>query len=297
MNRTALTEAVTPLIEKGKYKDALKALSDYVKEKDDYLQNDLLLQTSAFNRNERDHLNGLLSKSDYDISQSRLAYNLTQIIQKLPKEGNEVDIEMPEVKDTRNAITTASRKKKILFLSANPKGTDTLRLGDELRKIKDGLAAATKRGDFELESEPAVKILTITKAMDVHKPQIVHFSGHGIEKGLAVQNDAGETHIFPTKGLDRLFRLFKRHVQCVVLNACYSKEQAEAISQHGIYVIGMSEKIGDDAATNFAIGFYQSLGEGNPYEFAFEIALVNISGNEAYADTPEMWYNGEKLDL
>ena len=62
MNRTALTEAVTPLIEKGKYKDALKALSDYVKEKDDYLQNDLLLQTSAFNRNERDHLNGLLSR-------------------------------------------------------------------------------------------------------------------------------------------------------------------------------------------------------------------------------------------
>ncbi|MBK8567358.1 MAG: hypothetical protein IPN76_29575 [Saprospiraceae bacterium] len=79
------------------------------------------------------------------------------------------------------------------------------------------------------------------------------------------------------------------------MNACYSRIQAQEISAHGIYVIGMNKAIGDKAAIDFAVGFYQSLGEGNTFEFAYEIAMVNISPNLTDANTPEIWFNGNKI--
>lgn len=302
MNKTEITQAVKSLIEENKLKEALKSLSGYAKGIDGDLENDLLLQTSAFNRNEKDRGRGLLSKEDYTMGISKLNYNLTQIIERLPEEGNDVKIS----KSNPNAaslsvsreVEVANNTHKILFLAASPEGTTMLNLGKELREIKDQLSASTYRDKFDLESETAVKIRTITKAMQVHKPEIVHFSGHGSgESGLVVENDAGEAEFFPTEGINRLFRLFKKDVKCVVLNACYAAEQAELISQHGIYVIGMNDTVEDKAAIDFATGFYQSLGEGNDYEFAFQIALVNISSNLEDADTPELWYDGKKLDL
>jgi hypothetical protein len=202
----------------------------------------------------------------------------------------------PVVPDQPSSPTLSVRK--ILFLSANPKRQEQLRLGEELRKVKDSLALSTFRDQFKLESESAVKISTITKAMQIQKPEIVHFAAHGTKyEGIVVEDDLGGVVLFPVAGLDRLFRSFKDTVKCVVLNACHSKEQAEAISKHGIYVVGMNKAIKDSAAIDFATGFYQSLGEGKEYEFAFNMALVNNSANLKDADTPELWLNGNKLDI
>ena len=286
MKKQEILDLVKKLIAESKLKEVLENLSSYVKDKDRYLENDLLLQTASFNRNQRDYNNSLISRSDYIIAVSRLNYAITQIIDRLPNEGN----------NTKNK--TAKKTRKILFLSANPKDTGQLRLGEELRKIKDSLAASTERDQFHLESESAVQIPTITKAMQTQHPEIVHFSGHGTgEEGIVVENASGKTVLFPTNGLNRLFNRFKDTVKCVVLNACFSKEQAKAISNHGIYVVGMNKDVEDKAAIDFALGFYQSLGEGNDFEFAFDMALVNNSANLSDANTPELWINSTNVDI
>ena len=60
-----------------------------------------------------------------------------------------------------------------------------------------------------------------------------------------------------------MFKLFARKgVECVVLNACYSEVQAEAIHQHINHVIGMNRAIGDKAAINFTVAFYDGLAAG-----------------------------------
>jgi len=302
MNKAEITQAVKPLIAEDRLKEALKCLSDYAQGIDGDVENDLLLQTSAFNRNEKERGRGLITKEDYTMGISKLNYSLTQIIERLPEEGNDVEVSVSNPNaaslSVSREIEAVNNTHKILFLAANPEDRTRLNLGKELREIKEQLSASTYRDKFDLESETAVKISTITKAMQVHKPQIVHFSGHGSgEQGLAVENDAGETELFPTKGVDRLFKLFKKDVKCVVLNACFSEEQAKPISEHGIYVVGMNEAIGDKAAIDFATGFYQSLGEGYDYEFAFQIALVNTSSNLKDSDTPEIWHDGKKLDI
>jgi len=194
-----------------------------------------------------------------------------------------------------NAVETASTKTKILFLTANPRDQQSLRLEGELRKVLDTLSGATYKNSLDYKIEPAVRIDIITKAMQTEKPEIVHFSGHGCVEGLAVEDDSGYSDLFPIEGLDKMFGLFKKTIKCVILNACDSKELAKIISKHGIHVVGMNDEIGDEAARKFAVGFYQGLGEGNTYEFAFKMGMIHISNEYDDANTPELWFNGERI--
>ena len=64
-------------------------------------------------------------------------------------------------------------------------------------------------------------------------------------------------------------------MECILLNACYSLEQAEAICQHIPYVIGMSQALGKDAALEFAVGFYDAIGAGRSIEEAFKLGCIS----------------------
>lgn len=290
MKKDKIEQAVQILIAEGKIYEALEYLSNYVKNIDRYLENDLLLQMAFYNRNQRDFQNNLISKADHDMAIAKINYAIVQIVEKLPANGN--DVECGKIEN----IHETDPVRKILFLTANPKDSTPLRLEEELRKVKDELSKTTARDSFKLISESAVKVSTITLAMQKHNPEILHFSGHGTgSDGIVVEDENGNKQLLPTNALDRMFKLFKEQVKCVLLNACYSKEQAKVISKHGIYVIGMNDAIGDKAAIDFAVGFYQSLGEKNEFTFAYEIAMVNISPNFYDSDIPEMWFDGEKI--
>lgn len=180
-------------------------------------------------------------------------------------------------------------KKVILFLTANPAGTTKLDLDREAREVGEELQRAKKRDEFELEQKRAVRLQDLRRAMFDHKPYIVHFSGHGMPDGLILEND--KTRNFrPVKDGDAVedeqssavnaysnfFRLFANQVECVLLNACYSKPFAEAIGKHIKYVIGMKKAIGDEAAIQFAVGFYQAIGAGFSIEDAFESGKTAI---------------------
>ena len=87
---------------------------------------------------------------------------------------------------------------------------------------------------------------------------------------MVFENEKGEKDLVSTEALTDLFALFDNRVDCVVLNACYSEVQAEAIREHIKYVIGMKKEITDRAAIAFSIGFYRALGFGRSFEDAFE---------------------------
>lgn len=166
---------------------------------------------------------------------------------------------------------------KILILTANPKGTDSLSLGVEVRKIEEALQRARNRDRFEVIPRLAVRTIDLRRALLDHRPQIVHFSGHGAEKGLVLENDAGKIQLVSTEALARLFGAFEfGEIECVLLNACYSEVQAAAIHQYVDCVIGMHQPIGDRAAIQFAEGFYDALGAGSSYEEAHKVGCSAI---------------------
>ncbi len=76
-----------------------------------------------------------------------------------------------------------------------------------------------------------------------------------------------------------MFKLFAvKGVECVVLNACYSEVQTLAISQYIKYVVGMNTAIGDKAAINFAVAFYDALGAGEDVQFAYDLGCSQLVG-------------------
>ncbi|MBE8990049.1 CHAT domain-containing protein [Nostoc sp. LEGE 12450] len=192
----------------------------------------------------------------------------------------------------------SSALKSILLLAANPKGTEGLRLQEEEREIKERLRLAGY-GKTPINSTGATRTKDIQQAMLDFNPQIVHFSGHGAEQdGLVFEDVTGKANLVSSNALAGLFRLFSKRVECVVLNACGTKPQAEAIAQYVNYVVGMSRELGDRAAIDFAIGFYSALGAGESIEFAYELGCnaIQLGGIEEHL-TPVLYKKGELLQF
>ena len=168
--------------------------------------------------------------------------------------------------------------RNILFLAANPTDTARLRLDKEAREIEEALKRSNKRNQFGLIHKTAVRAQDLRRGLLDTLPQIVHFSGHGEEhNGIALEDDSGKTQIVSTEALAGLFALCSDHVECVILNACYSEEQADVIAKHIPYVIGMDQSISDDAAIMFATGFYDALGAGKTIEEAYSFGCNSIA--------------------
>lgn len=167
--------------------------------------------------------------------------------------------------------------KTILILAANPKNTPQLRLDQEIREIGNGLERAQKRDEYILRQKLAARPQDVRRAMLDYNPNIVHFCGHGSgDEGIAFEDENGQDLLVSTDALSGFFELFADKVECIVLNACYSEIQAEAIVKHIPYVIGMKKAIGDEAAIEFAVAFYDALGAGGSIEFAYKLACNAI---------------------
>jgi hypothetical protein len=175
--------------------------------------------------------------------------------------------------------------RKILILASNPNTTPKLRLDEEVREVQEGLQRSKHRDQFEIQSRWAVRLRDLRRALLDIEPQLVHFTGHGKEDGLLVEDELGMAVRISAKALAGLFELCSDQVECVILSACYSAPQATAISKHINYVIGMKEDIDDKAAIEFAVGFYDALGAGKSVEKAFKFGRNAIL--QIFPDLPE----------
>jgi hypothetical protein len=205
----------------------------------------------------------------------------------------------------------AVTKHRILFLAANPLGTSELALGKEARAIQEALERSGYRDHFELETRWAARPLDLLRELQRLKPTIVHFSGHGGVSplgtratgqapsrdvlatcdpsdneppgGLYFQGPDERPHMVTAEALQQTFGAVGSSVKLVVLNACYSDIQADALCAHVDCVIGMTGSIRDDAARTFAIGFYGGLGERESVVAAYKQGAAAI-GLEALHD-------------
>ena len=166
--------------------------------------------------------------------------------------------------------------KTILVLAANPRDTARLRLDQEVREISNGLRRSRMRDQFVLRQEWAPRPEDVRRAMLDYQPNIVHFCGHGGTEGIFFEDEQGRSELVDSETLADFFKLFADTVECVLLNACYSEEQAKAIARHIDYVIGMRAGISDEAAIEFAVAFYDALGAGRDIKFAYKLACNAI---------------------
>src|SRR5262249_5184091 len=145
----------------------------------------------------------------------------------------------------------------ILFLAANPLATDRLALDREARAIQVELERSGFRDSFELVTRWAAEPLDLLRELRRLRPTIVHYAGQSDSDGLYLQasNGTGVQVVSPA-ALKETFGAAGSSVKLVVLNACYTEQQAEALLVHVRCVVGVAGSISSDAARNFAIGFY-----------------------------------------
>ena len=172
-----------------------------------------------------------------------------------------------------SATTPAIIVRKILVLAASPADQSRLNLEKEVKEIDLALRLGKHREQFTLDQRWGVSRGDLQDVLLDIQPDIIHFCGHGTKtQGLILQNDQQQAQLVSTTALAKLFELVNQHVKpipCIVLNACYSKVQADTISPFIDYIVGMNQEIGDQAAINFSKGFYRSLSNGLSYDAAF----------------------------
>lgn len=165
---------------------------------------------------------------------------------------------------------------RILFLGSSPEGTVGLRLDQEVRDIDLALRQAEFRDQFDLRQQHAVRINDLQTALLRHRPQILHFSGHGQTDGLYLEDETGQPRKVQGSVVARILAVFKKQIRCVVLNACYSKDQAEEIAKDIDCVVGMSSAVDDRSAIRFSVAFYQALAFGESVQMAFNLGCAQV---------------------
>lgn len=170
----------------------------------------------------------------------------------------------------QHTTSVRPRKLRVLLILADPKNQPHLLLSQEAKRLEDATRNSRRFYPPSILFDPHLDDLQ-TRLQD-YKPTIVHFSGHGSKSGeLVFEDQYGNATMAPPEALATLFALLKHNIQCVVLNACYSEAQANAIAHEIDYVVGMSNKIRDDAAIQFTKAFYQSLASEGNFEKAFNL--------------------------
>lgn len=179
---------------------------------------------------------------------------------------------------------------KILFIAANPVDVvahhpttkaplvlKPLGLDHEFREIESKLRGTEHRNSVQLVSRWAARPDDLLQALNEERPQIVHFSGHGtLTNELVLLDDRGKAKTVSKSAIASLFKTMKDQIRIVVLNACFSNEQAVAITRYVDCAIGMKIAIGDTAAITFAAAFYRAIGFGHSVKDSFDQGIVAI---------------------
>ena len=182
-----------------------------------------------------------------------------------------------DLKTGRNGVDLM----RILLVTANCANAyiDIEREHRTLQRIADA-------GGHSLSILPAAEVTDLRDALATDRARppfdILHFSGHATpDEGLILR--AKGRHKATIGGAVLGKYLQGSGVRLVVLNACCSESQLEALSEVVPVVIGATRNIRDVVARQFTGNFYGALNEGATDRVAFETALAKgKKGKPAY---------------
>jgi hypothetical protein len=168
-------------------------------------------------------------------------------------------------------------KRKLLFISANPVPLGEVRTNVELRDINEGLRSSISGEHFEIAVTVATRRDRLQQLLLTHRPDIVHFAGHGDPKrGLLLEDEHGNPAPVAGPELAALFSIIRGKPSIVVLNACSTKRTARAFRNIVDYTIAMNGPISDISAITFAAAFYEALALGLHVPGAFGAGLSKL---------------------
>lgn len=122
-------------------------------------------------------------------------------------------------------------KLTILFLAANPQDTQKLALDQEVRSITEAIRKSEGRDRIEFFSRWAVQSLDILQAINETDPEIIHFSGHGSEKGEIVLDDgSGNIAMVSKEAMAAAVASASKKVRMIFLTPVFRRRKLRLLS-------------------------------------------------------------------
>lgn len=233
-------------------------------------------QREAAERRQRDEVNRLARQTARD--HERVEFERAQQAAMLDRRIDQVDRSMATVSAVldERPWENIPEKIKVLLIAAEPNGVTHLHVDREIREIQERVRSSEHRDAITFEYRPATRITDLLQHLNEVQPDVVHFSGHGANAGIALHDGDDQVRLLSGEQLVRLLAVAPKPVKLVVLNSCNSAELARAAVQHSTAAVGMEQSIGDETARVFAGQLYNSLGFGKPLGLAFEQAKVQV---------------------
>jgi hypothetical protein len=169
---------------------------------------------------------------------------------------------------------------KIAMLIASPIGQTPIDVSLEAREVEIERRKARNGGAFELKVYPAAGSESLVTALNDDDPDVVHFSGHGGEGAIILDNETirdvgGQT--VEARTLARILKTASRRPRLLVLNACESAADAEALTEAVDTVIAMTAVVPDSTAYSYSRRLYAALFAGLSIARAHEQACAVLS--------------------
>lgn len=151
----------------------------------------------------------------------------------------------------------------LLFIGSNFKNTKVVRTEKEFEIIRKVLKTTYFGKLINFKYKFAVKRDYLEQIIGEIKPQVIHFSGHGIHNvGPLFEGDGDEfenSSIDMTENLTNILYNFRDHIELVLFNVCESINIARRVASFINFTVGARGKTDDDSAIAFAKGFYENL--------------------------------------
>lgn len=199
---------------------------------------------------------------------------------------------------------------KILFIYSSPIDTPILNFEREYFLMQKAL----ENQNFTLLLPDIINENDVLLQLLRHKPKVVHFVGHGSRStsygdrgiarpqeeetgGIFLKDDqTNKSKLLPPQTLKMIIQNCKvenPNLTVIFLNACYSAEYADTISQEKLYVIGVYGAIEDDKAIDFSSKFYSLWMESN---LEIKRAFLMAKGmSPGLNDVVALHFNGKRV--
>jgi hypothetical protein len=170
---------------------------------------------------------------------------------------------------------------RIFLAYANSQQSPLPTLEEEDRQVHKTLARREASGHFKLHRESFAAITSIVEYLTLYQSELVLFSysGHAGQGELLLGDEAANA-----AGIAQLLGRCPK-LKLVLLNGCSTQGQVQALLGAGVpAVIATSAPVGDRAAAQFAITFFQALSDSRrAIGDAFEdgIAAAQVQSRQA----------------
>lgn len=172
-------------------------------------------------------------------------------------------------------------KVRVRMFMANPSDSTAIDLVREEIVALEALGRPSALHGFDVSVDHAATLDDLFDALIRDRPQIIHFSGHGNEGALGfVKDGVDKTDVVPAQTLVDTLRTAGNQIEpprLVVLNACKSSAQAEALVSCVDFAIGMPHNVKDSRAIAFTRRFYEAVVAGRTLQNAFDQAHAYLS--------------------